>query len=86
MFRNTLQLYIDALLIKKDNEIEDNFFQIHELFIKYCHNEINKEYLFIKPDKADPTHFFLLCQAPTQLLSFCQLSGIISIHNICKHP
>jgi hypothetical protein len=41
MFRNTLPLYIDALL----KEIEDNFFQIHDLFIKYCHNEISKDYL-----------------------------------------
>ena len=45
MFRKTLPLYIDALLIKKDKEIEDIFFQIHDLFIKFCHNGINKEYL-----------------------------------------
>ena len=45
MFKKTLPLYIDALLIKKDEEIEDNFYQIHDLFIKYCHNEISKEYL-----------------------------------------
>ena len=45
MFKNTLPLYIDYLLLMKDEEINDNFFQIHDLFIKYCHNEINKEYL-----------------------------------------
>ena len=45
MFKKTLPLYIDALLIKKDEEIENKFFQIDELFIKYCNNEISKEYL-----------------------------------------
>ena len=41
MFKKTFPLYIDALL----KEIEINFYQIHGLFIKYCYNEITKEYL-----------------------------------------
>jgi hypothetical protein len=45
MFKNTLSLYIDYLLLIKDEHINNNFFQIHDLFIKYCHNEISKEYL-----------------------------------------
>ena len=45
MFKNTLPLYIDYLLLMKDEAINNNFFQIHDLFIKYCHNEISKEYL-----------------------------------------
>ena len=48
MFKKTLPLCIEALLIKDDKEIEDNLFQIHDLFIKYFHNEIRKEYLFDK--------------------------------------
>ena len=45
MFEKSLPFFIDCLLLKKDEEIDDNFLQVHDIFIKYCHNEINKEYL-----------------------------------------
>jgi len=45
MFKNTLSFYIDYLLFKKDEEIQANFLQIHDIFLKYCNNEINKEFL-----------------------------------------
>jgi hypothetical protein len=45
MLQKSLPFFIDYLLLKKDEEIYDNFLQVHDIFIKYCNNEINKEYL-----------------------------------------
>ena len=36
---------INYLLIEKDEEIENNVLYINDLFIKYCKNEITKDYL-----------------------------------------
>ena len=45
MFKKTLSLYIDYLLLMKDEEININFLLTNDIFIKYCNNEVNKEYL-----------------------------------------
>jgi hypothetical protein len=45
MFKNTLEFFKNYLLIQKDEEIEKNFLQINDLFIKCCKNEITKDYL-----------------------------------------
>ena len=45
MFKNTLPLYIDYLLLMKDEEININFLLTNDIFIKYLNNEVNKEYL-----------------------------------------
>ncbi len=45
MFEYTLPIYINLLLLMKDEEIYNNFLQLNELFIKYSHNEINKDFL-----------------------------------------
>jgi hypothetical protein len=42
MFKNTINFYIKQLLFQKDEEIQANFLQIHDIFIKYCNNEVNK--------------------------------------------
>ena len=45
MFNNTLPIYINYLILLKDDEINNNFIQVHEILKKYCNNEVNKEYL-----------------------------------------
>ncbi len=45
MFKITLEFYENYLRIQKDEEIEKNFLQINDLFIKCCKNEITKDYL-----------------------------------------
>ena len=44
MLKKTLSLYIDYLLLMKDEEININFLLTNDIFIKYCNNEVNKEY------------------------------------------
>ena len=45
MFKNTINFYIKQLLFQKDEEIRLNSLLIHDIFIKYCNNEVNKEFL-----------------------------------------
>ena len=45
MFNNTLNYYIDYLFILKDEQINLNFLLVHDIFIKYYNNEVNKDYL-----------------------------------------
>ena len=52
MFKNTLSLYIDHLLIMKDEEININFLLTNDVFIKYLNNEVNKEYLLDEHTKG----------------------------------
>ena len=53
MFKNTLSLYIDHLLIMKDEEININFLLTNDIFIKYLNNEVNKEYLLDEHTKRN---------------------------------
>ena len=53
MFKNTLSLYIDHLLIMKDEEININFLLTNDVFIKYLNNEVNKEYLLDEHTKRN---------------------------------
>lgn len=43
MFNNTLILYIDYLLLLKDEEININFCLVHDIFIKYYNKLITKD-------------------------------------------
>ena len=45
MFNNTLNYYIDYLLLLKDEQINLNYLLIYDVFIKYYNNLINKNYL-----------------------------------------
>ena len=53
MLKNTLSLYIDHLLIMKDEEININFLLTNDIFIKYLNNEVNKEYLLDEHTKRN---------------------------------
>ena len=53
MFKNTLSLYIDHLLLMKDEEININFLLTNDIFIKYLNNEVNKEYLLDEHTKRN---------------------------------
>ena len=53
MFKNTLSLYIDHLLIMKDEEININFLLTNDIFLKYLNNEVNKEYLLDEHTKRN---------------------------------
>ena len=50
---NTLSLYIDHLLLMKDEEININFLLTNDIFIKYLNNEVNKEYLLDEHTKRN---------------------------------
>ena len=45
MFNKTLIYYIDYLFILKDEQINLNYLLVHDIFIKYYNNEVNKDYL-----------------------------------------
>ena len=45
MFNNSYIYYIDYLLSLKEDEINLNFLLVHDIFIKYYNNEVNKDYL-----------------------------------------
>ena len=68
MFKNTLSFYADYLLIQKDEEINNNFLQIHDLFIKYYHNKIIKEYLLDEHSRRNKL-FIEWCYIHDYLLS-----------------
>ena len=53
MFKNTLSLYNDHLLLMKDEEININFLLTNDVFIKYLNNEVNKEYLLDEHTKRN---------------------------------
>ena len=45
MFHNTLVYYIDYLHYLLDEEINLNFLLVHNIFLKYYNNEVNKDFL-----------------------------------------
>jgi hypothetical protein len=57
MFKNNLLIYIQYLLLLKDDFININFFQMNDLFKKYCNNEINKEYLLDEHTRRNKLFF-----------------------------
>ena len=61
MFKNTLSFYTDHLLLMKDEEINNNFLQTNDIFIKYCNNEVNKEYLLDEHTNRNKL-FFQWCE------------------------
>ena len=61
MFKNTLSFYTDHLLLMKDEEINNNFLQTNDIFIKYCNNEVNKECLLDEHTKRNKL-FFQWCE------------------------
>lgn len=57
MFNNTLPIYINYLILLKDDEINNNFIQINEIFKKYCKNEVNKEYMLDEHSRRNKLFF-----------------------------
>lgn len=45
MFKNTLELNIKKLLFNKDNEINNNYILLNQIFNKYINKEVDKDYL-----------------------------------------
>ena len=57
MFNNTLNLYIDYLFILKDEQINLNYLLVHDIFIKYYNNEVNKDYLLDEHTRRNKLFF-----------------------------